>query len=442
MFYALAEGEAGVFCCLIGEQPALGRAERAADLAAQSDLLNQLSRNFADKARDLVEGFAAVQTAGFCPGDHQLLHRPGDADVSQAALFLQAARVFQAHLVREQAFFDARHEHQRKLQALGAVQGHQLHAVFKAVCLGFTGFQRGVREKRQQHVALVFGIGHIVLEATGGGHQFFQVLYPGLALVALLLLVKTQQAAVLNGDLGLAVERQALGALRHLLDQHHKALHRIGGAARQALVVEQVAGRLPHRDILLTCLLAQQLDGLVTNATGGQVDDALQRAVITTTAHQAQIRHGILDFCPFKKALTAVDAVGNAAAQQRLFQHPRLGVGAIKNGNLAAAQAVSNALLNALDNKARLILLIEAGIQGNRVAFVAVGPQLLAQAPGVVADQRVGRLEDGRSRAVVLLQTDHLGVRVVGLELLNVFDSRPAPAVDRLVVVAHHHQAG
>jgi len=67
-------------------------------------------------------------------------------------------------------------------------------------------------------------------------------------------------------------------------------------------------------------------------------------------------------------------------------------------------------------------------------------PQVLAFALAVVGDDRVGDVEDRLRRAVVLLQTDHLGVGIVALELKDVADVGAAPRVDGLVVVADHGQ--
>ena len=86
-------------------------------------------------------------------------------------------------------------------------------------------------------------------------------------------------------------------------------------------------------------------------------------------------------------------------------------------------------------------MFVEGGVEIDRLAVAAIGPQLLAQAPGVVGDQGIGGLEDAGRGAVVLLQADGHGVREVGGILVDVLDFRAAPAVDRLVVVADHHQA-
>ncbi len=52
----------------------------------------------------------------------------------------------------------------------------------------------------------------------------------------------------------------------------------------------------------------------------------------------------------------------------------------------------------------------------------------------------VGCLEDGGSRAVVALQPDDVSAGKILVELLDVFDAGTAPAVNRLIIVANHHQ--
>ena len=73
----------------------------------------------------------------------------------------------------------------------------------------------------------------------------------------------------------------------------------------------------------------------------------------------------------------------------------------------------------------------------DRVAQAVLGPERLFEQLGIVADHRVGRLQDARGGAVILLQLDDPQIGEIDLQLLQVFDSRAAPRIDRLVVVAH-----
>ena len=72
------------------------------------------------------------------------------------------------------------------------------------------------------------------------------------------------------------------------------------------------------------------------------------------------------------------------------------------------------------------------------LAGVGLGPERLALALLVVRHHRAGRFQNVLGRAVILLQADGVRVGKVVLEIENVADVGAAPAVDRLVFVAHH----
>ncbi|VDO17540.1 unnamed protein product, partial [Brugia timori] len=69
-----------------------------------------------------------------------------------------------------------------------------------------------------------------------------------------------------------------------------------------------------------------------------------------------------------------------------------------------------------------------------------LGEQRLREQLGVGADHVVGRAQDGAGRAVVLLELDDLERGVVDRQLAQVVERGAAPAVDRLVVVAHRRE--
>ncbi len=53
--------------------------------------------------------------------------------------------------MRKQAFFHASHENQLKLQALGRMQGHQLHSIIGFLGLGIAGVECGlIQESREE----------------------------------------------------------------------------------------------------------------------------------------------------------------------------------------------------------------------------------------------------------------------------------------------------
>ncbi len=100
-----------------------------------------------DETRWNIVGFIPKQTTVLGMGYKQLSARPRDTDVTQASFFLESARFFDRTMVRKQPFFQSTQKHTIKFQSLGGVQGHQLHTVFPALCLTFTGFQCGMRQK-------------------------------------------------------------------------------------------------------------------------------------------------------------------------------------------------------------------------------------------------------------------------------------------------------
>ena len=341
--------------------------------------------------------------------------------------------------MREQTFFHASEEYQREFQPLGAVQGHQLHAVLALGGLLLAGFQCGMVEEGRQYRLTVI----LRLEASGGADQFLQVLHPRLAFLTLFAEVEGDQPGVFEGLLDLHMQRLAFAAQRQLVDQLDEGVQRTGGTTRHQLAADHLVQRLPQRQALGTRQFAHHLDSLVADAARRQVDDALQRSVVGALAQQAQVAQRVPDLGALEEALAAVDAVRNLLAQQFLFQHPRLGVGAVQDRHLAALEAVlAHRVLDALADEARFIAFVVGGVQGQRIALAAIGPQFLAEAALIVGDQCVGSLEDGVGGAVVLFQPDGDGIVEVAPILADVLDARAAPAVDRLVVIADHHQAG
>ena len=103
-----------------------------------------------------------------------------------------------------------------------------------------------------------------------------------------------------------------------------------------------------------------------------------------------------------------------------------------------AVAAARGPVADAVHHELGLVALVVGAVEPDRLAPGALGPELLADAPGVVGDDGVGRGEDGARGAVVLLELEGLHAREVAAELLQVLHAGAAPAVDGLVVVAHH----
>src|SRR5689334_11531908 len=93
-------------------------------------------------------------------------------------------------------------------------------------------------------------------------------------------------------------------------------------------------------------------------------------------------------------------------------------------------------LLDLLADGARFLLRVPGAGDADLFAEDIFRAQSLAEPALVVRDQMRGGGQDVAGRAVVALQPDDLGAGKVVLEAQDVVDLRPAPSINRLVVVA------
>src|SRR5690554_1377650 len=100
-----------------------------------------------------------MQPTNLGMGEIELAHGPGHADITEATLFFEAARLLQRHLVRKQTLFDPSDEDYWKLQSLGRMQRHQLHTVLELIRLMLTGIERclGQESFKRHHALTRFG---------------------------------------------------------------------------------------------------------------------------------------------------------------------------------------------------------------------------------------------------------------------------------------------
>ncbi len=86
-----------------------------------------------------------------------MAHRPRRADIAEPALLLQAREVGNRALVRKQAVLHAGEKHHGKLQSLGRMQRHHLHAIVVRVGLTLARLEHGMREKGLERRQLALG---------------------------------------------------------------------------------------------------------------------------------------------------------------------------------------------------------------------------------------------------------------------------------------------
>ena len=104
-------------------------------------------------------------------------------------------------------------------------------------------------------------------------------------------------------------------------------------------------------------------------------------------------------------------------------------------------RACSDAL-NPCNGTIRLMLLVVCIHNAHRLAFAQIAPQLFRKELRVGADHVIRRPQNRTRGAIVLLQLDHLERGEINRELFQVIQRCTAPAVDRLIVIAHGGEAG
>ncbi len=126
----------------------------------------------------------AVDAAVGDEPDVQVLLGAGQADIGEAALFLEAgaAAFVERALVRKEAFLPAGQEHGLELQALGRMQRHDVDGVELGVLLGVHD-QRDMFEEGAQRLVFLHGADQLlqVFEPAGGFRRAVVLPHVGVA---------------------------------------------------------------------------------------------------------------------------------------------------------------------------------------------------------------------------------------------------------------------
>ena len=322
----------------------------------------------------------------------------------------------------------------REFQALGGVDGHQRDRLGPLA--------HGIQIRDQRHVfqkAQQPALGRLALVFRHGARQLHHVLFACLRVRVL--------GGADGGDVAGFVEHflqkfargERNARLRQIQHQRAELAHRAQRARGQHALIRadhggEQAHALPLRE------LRQRFDGRVANAAARLVDDAAHGLVVVRVGHGAHVGQHVLDFLAVVELHAAVHAVRHAAAHHGFFQHAGLRVRAVKHGEIARARTAFHAALDGAHHPGGLVALVERAVHADLLALARVGPQRLFLAARVVRDHLIGRVQDVAGGAIVLLQLDHPAIGKIALEFQNVAQIRAAPAVNGLVVVAHHAQ--
>ena len=184
--------------------------------------------------------------------------------------------------------------------------------------------------------------------------------------------------------------------------------------------------------------VVERLHRRLADAAAGHVDDPLEGEVVGRLHDAAEIGERVADLLPLVESRAADDAIVEAERHEPVLERAHLERGAHQDRDLVQEMPLVLELLDLLADGAGLLLRVprRGDRNADRVRVDGIGEQRLAEPPFVVGDEVRGGAEDVRRRAVVPFEADDLGARKILLEAEDVVDLRPAPAVDRLVVVA------
>ncbi len=85
-----------------------------------------------------------------------------------------------------------------------------------------------------------------------------------------------------------------------------------------------------------------------------------------------------------------------------------------------------------------LQLIVGRSLDRQRFTGGVFRPELFIATGRIAADQLTGGAQYGLGAAVILLQPDDFGVGIIVIEVENIADLGPSPAVDRLIIIADH----
>ncbi len=245
------------------------------------------------------------------------------------------------------------------------------------------------------------------------------------------------QAAAFDHLLDLRAQRLPRARLRLCVDQIQKATQGRRRTRRQRVGLHHLPRGTPQRHPQRFRRIAQLLKRFFAQSTRGRVHHPFERRIVIPMIHQPQIGQRVPNFRPIKKAQPAVHAVRQPRRNQRFFDHPRLRIGAVQHRAFAPIQTIGHRLRDLLHHEMRFIQLIEGQVIAQRRAPLARRPQILPEPPLIAGDDRVGRIQNRRGGTIILLQPHQMRVRKIPRKMLNMFDFRPAPTVNRLIVIAH-----
>ena len=326
--------------------------------------------------------------------------------------------------MREETFLQPDHEHVRKLEPLGRVDGHEIHRVVLVVPEIHVGQERHLGEKPLHRGIL--GAPQIGFRARD---QLVHVL-DSLRRLGGILLEEIFPVPDLRDQLG-QEGRRGEGRERPERDEEARQfleLPRAGPGHRGAQLGMLEGFR--HRESPRFGEALEPVQRRASDPARRHVQDAVPRHGVPGLDQSARVGHDVLDLA---------ELVRNSRAPERVLHRARLRVGAVQDHEVPVVEVLGPARLEEeRDHALSFGLLILGQVHAEPLPDRVLGPELLLLARGVVLHDSVRGAENRLRGPVVLRQAQHRRLGKGLLEGEDVPHVGAAPAVDGLVVVPHH----
>ena len=356
-----------------------------------------------------------------------MLLGPRHGDVEEPALLLDLLAVVQVLVRGEAAVHQPDHEHRVPLEPLGGVDGGECQEPLLDVRRQHVA--HAVRRGLERHVGEQRGEAPV---APGDGDEVLQVL---LALGEVLGVEVAEHGRVEADHLGdlLAGGQGVGGELAQERGQVAELL-RVRAAAR---VGREALGRARH---------VRRGGEVREDVLGGARPDVLEEEQHAMPRHRVarvgdhpEVGQHILHVRRLDELEAAPFDERDIGALELELQVEGVEARAEEDGHLVEWHALLAQLEDALGDEARLRLLVAALHQQRRWAVAPPRAQHLGVLLRGAVDDRVGEVEDGLRRAVVLLELDDSGVGKGLREVHDVAEGGAAKGIDALAVVTDRH---
>jgi hypothetical protein len=272
----------------------------------------------------------------------------------------------------------------------------------------------------------------VVIAPSSRRHELAEVVDPVTRFRRLRFAQPGKVSGLLEDGLQESLRAGAWREAPQLLDQRDEASE---GRSR-ATVGGTLRDDVPERTASLRRDGFEADDGPRPDAARRHIDHPPEGDGIPRIERHAEEREGVPHLLPLVEADRADHDVVSPLAGEGLFKDAALSVRPEEDRRAPLDRQRGESP----DHPGRLGMLVGRGVNEDRCAAGACRAQDLSPSLPIVRDERRRGVQHRLTRAVVVLEPNDAGARVVALELEDVSDGRAAPRVDRLVLVPYDRQ--